>query len=114
MKTIFNFSHPLSQKTAEQITQAVGENRVAVIRVQLDLSQPLKPQVFDICHSAVNEHGKPDYILPPMHAYAAVLTDRYFSQPEDDYPPCVTYTPVIRLVMENGTTPPVFVLAEII
>lgn len=113
MKTILNFSHPLSTKCAEQITAAIGPNRVVNIRFQLDLNRPFKPQVFELCENAITEHGKPDYILPPSLAAGAILVDRYFSRPEDDYPPCVTYTPVIRLVMENGSTPPVFVLAEI-
>lgn len=113
MKTIFNFSHSLGTKATEQITQAIGVNQVFNIRVQLDLSQALPSQVFELCRAAKAEHGQPDYLLPPGLAPAAILIDRYFSKLEDDYPPCVTYVPTIRLVMENGTTPPVFVLAEI-
>jgi hypothetical protein len=113
MKTIFNFSHPLGEKAKEQITKAVGENKVCNIPVHLNLHEKLHPQMLKICHQAVTDHGQPDYIICPGHASAAVIIDRFFSRAEDDYPPITTYRPTIRLVMENSSTPPIFVLAEI-
>ena len=96
MKMIFNFSHPLSAEAIEQITQEIGENYIINIPVQLDLTLPLRSQVFDICSAAADKYGQPDYIVPPGLAPAAILIDRYFSRPNDD---CgIINTPLIRLV----------------
>lgn len=112
MITIFNFSHPLSKKANDQLAEQFVTYQVVNITVQLDLSAPVREQVWQICRKSVQVY-QPDYIILPGLAIAAVYIDRYFSKPEDDYPPVVTYKPLIRLVQEPGTSPPVFVVAEI-
>ena len=113
MKTVFNFGHPLSEKAKGQLDELIGENAVVHQPTAVELSKPVGLQVKELCRALVREHGRPDYIILPGLAIAAVYVDRFFSTPEDDYPPCVTYTKLIRLQMEPGTTPPVFVVGGI-
>lgn len=102
MTTIFNFSHPLSEKTQQQITEAIGENEVHTIKVQLNLEQPIKPQIDNICQDAACQSlSKPDYIILPGLATAAIYIDRFFSSPQDDYPPDTHFVPIIWLKQEK-------------
>lgn len=111
-KLIFNFSHPLTGHALEGIREEVGESVVSLVRVQLDLNAPVGEQVFKLCRRALELYGKPDYVIPPGHALAAVYVDRFFSGVEG-FPPVMSYTPIIRLVMIANSTPPAFAFGGI-
>jgi hypothetical protein len=106
-KLVLNFGHPLSDKAKEEIQKTIGPHVVAQVKMHLDLNAPVSEQVVNLCRFAVQAYGQPDYIILPGLALAAVYVDRFFSRAEDDFPPCITYTPIIRLVM-IGQAPPVF------
>lgn len=102
MITIFNFSHPLSEKAQQQITNSIGKhNIIYTVHVQLDLEKPLKPQVFNMCETVYTEFGNPNYLILPGHAVAAGFITQWFSQAKDDYPPVAAFTPVIWLKQES-------------
>lgn len=101
MTVIFNFSHPLSEKAQQQITEAIGENEVHTIRIQLDLQKAIKPQVFALCEMIYTEFGNPNYLILPGHAVAAGFITQWFSQAKDDYPPVTAFIPVIWLKQES-------------
>lgn len=115
MKTIWNFSHPLNSITIQQITAELeDEIEVFDIKVQVDQEKKLKPQVYEICQVASAEgRPRPDYIILPGLAAAAVYADRYFAISEDDYPPTTTYVHLIHLKQEKDSMLPRFVLGSI-
>jgi hypothetical protein len=106
-KLIFNFSRNLGGHALEGIGKAIGSNIIAAVRLQLDLNAPVSEQAVKLCQAAVERYGWPDYIIPPDHAVAAIFIDRFFSRAEDDFPPVITYRPVIRL-LQTGPNSYVF------
>jgi hypothetical protein len=42
---VVNFAHPLSEVAQQQLRDQLGEIRIETVRVQLDMSAPLAPQV---------------------------------------------------------------------
>ncbi len=138
MKTIFNFSHPLNERTIQQITDAIGENTIHTIRVQsnhiqeaaetlqgfgkttidtiqvrLDPEQPIRPQIIEICKMAYAEFGEPDYLVLPGKAEAAGFVTQYFSEPQDDYPPVTFFKPVIWVKQDRAKLVSEFILGGI-
>lgn len=110
-KLILNFGHPLSDQAKEELKEVVGLHTTAWIKVQIDLNQSVGEQVFKLCREAVEKFGRPDYVIPPGHALAAIYVDRFFSGVEG-FPPAMFYTPIIRLVM-IGAVPPTFAFGGI-
>lgn len=115
MKTIFNFSHPLNERTIQQITDAIGENTIHTIRVQvrLDPEQPIRPQIIEICKMAYAEFGEPDYLVLPGKAEAAGFVTQYFSEPQDDYPPVTFFKSVIWVKQDRAKLVSEFILGGI-
>lgn len=101
-KLIFNFSsHFLSDQVKEEIKRTVGPFAIANIKVQLNLNTPVGEYVFRLCRTAVETHGKPDYIIPPANGMAGLYVGRFFTTIEG-FPPQVTHTPIIRLAPLAG------------
>jgi hypothetical protein len=74
MKTIVNFSHPISQSSLEILTEALGDDvNVVDIPVRLEPSQPFPPQIDKIMILIARTTNTIDYIVLPGLSAAAVL-----------------------------------------
>ena len=112
MKTIFNFGYLLDARVTEQITQALGPHTIANVQLQLVPNRPDSESVVEACRRAVGIFGWPDYVIPPRLPIPAIFADRFFSQASDDFPPVISYVPIIRLVQIKAA-PPVYIYGGI-
>lgn len=115
MKTvcIWNFSYSLSDLAIQQIIDELGAIDLHQIEMKIDQEKPIRQQIYEICQVAQAEgRPRPDYIILPEFAPAAVHVDRYFAISEDDYPPTTTYIRLIHL-KKDSSAPPFFVLGSI-
>ncbi len=90
MKTVLNYSHPLSPKAKGQLQAIIGDFKEYVVPFQLDLTRhSLINQVADIVigQAPLDDNGDPvypqgaDYIVPPaLSVAAAVLAYEHLSQ----------------------------------
>jgi hypothetical protein len=95
-KLILNFGHPITGHALEGIRDEIGSNLISLVRLELAPNAPVGEQVFKACRRAVELYGKPDYLILPTNPVAAAYVSRFFTTIEG-FPPCVTYTPIIRL-----------------
>src|SRR5690242_5433416 len=76
---ILNFTHPLTEEHITQITALAGTgiDEIRTIRVQIDQSEPLSPQIVAIVDeaglSSQDWQTRPLLINPPGYAPAAFL-----------------------------------------
>jgi hypothetical protein len=116
MITVLNFSHPLNPEAAAEIKTryGAGEAALCTIPVQVDLTQPLMPQIERIFQEALRAvrdvygaegAGSPlnvdCLILPGLSAVAVPLANRF---------------PTANLIVmaSNGSTPPKFMPVELL
>jgi len=97
MKIILNLSHGLGDEAQAQIEARIGPFQEIRIPCQLDLSQPLEPQIEALLEDA----PAADYIIPPSLAPAAYLVGQRLAKG----------TPLIWLRSQG--TPPRWVLGGI-
>lgn len=70
MKTILNYSHPLSPETLAQVAAALGDGvQQNMVVCQLDMDAPIRPQL-DALVSA-GRRGHFDLLVPPALSFAA-------------------------------------------
>lgn len=86
MIVVVNFSHPLNDQAKEIITERFGAGDAVIheISVQLDMEQPLQPQLRALADQALalpqvhGNHWNVDCIIPPGHPVAAAYIARRF------------------------------------
>jgi len=101
MKTVLNFSHPLSHAAVERLKEMVGSDlEIHEIAMHFDLSKPLEPQIQAAIHKAGVAKVSPDYIVPPGLSPAAIVVSRIYPAAK-----------IVRLSAHG--TPPQWLPAEI-
>lgn len=111
---IINYSHPLTTEQLQQLEKITGKKveRVIEIDAQIDLQQPIAPQVTAMADQAgltsKEWQTMPILINPPSLNFSAValLADLHGRM---GY-----FPPVLRLRPVSGSLPPRFEVAEII
>jgi hypothetical protein len=111
---LLNFAHPLTPEHAAQIEALLGRapSRVVAAPVQLDVQQPLGPQVAALVAalplSAEEWAGAPILVNPPGLSAAAVLVAAELHGRLGYFAPCLRLRPVA------GAVPPRFEVAEVV
>lgn len=111
---IVNFSHPLTDEHIRQITEMTGHNvdDVIDVRCQVDLQQPLVPQVVEIVNSAGLSPQQwqtlPIIVNPPglSHITAVMLAELHGR--------CGHFPAILRIRPVPDAVPPRYEVAEII
>ena len=111
LNKIYNFPHPLTQQQLDDIADKyhlnTGDIEAVTIKVQLDLNEPLKPQISDIIDQVNFALGEEVYvILPGMAPAAVVIVDLLESRSAE--------VNVIRFGQENTATGATYPFKEII
>lgn len=86
MIVVINFSHPLNTEAERIIREQYGAGDAVLYRieVQLDMDQPVEPQLYRIATDTLSlpeVHGNAanvDCIIPPGHSLAASYLARWF------------------------------------
>lgn len=110
---LLNFSHPLSEKAAEQLRALAGEFEEIVIPVQLDFEQPVERQLIKLVaagNTAITGEDAVLYIPPALSFAAAYVTKRIGWRPMPEG------TIHLRMVVLRAAPGPVreYVVAEIV
>lgn len=111
---LLNFSHPITEEQLQRIEELTGKKvtRVVAIDAQVDLYQPLSPQVAALADRAglTPEEWQtlPILIVPPsLSSSTAVLLAELHGR-------CGYFPPVVRLRPVQGEIPPRYEVAEIL
>lgn len=111
---IVNFSHPLTDEQVRQIAEMTGHDVDGVIdvRCQVDLQQPLVPQVVEIVNSTGLSPQQwqtlPIIVNPPgLSHITAVLVAELHGR-------CGYFPAILRIRPVPDTVPPRYEVAEII
>ena len=111
---LLNFSHPITDTQKKQIETLTGETiaRVIVIPSQIDVQQPLGPQIAAMADAAglTAEEWQTEAILinPPALNFSAVALLAHLHGRMGYFPPIVRLRPV------EGSLPRRFEAAEIV
>jgi len=116
---VLNFAHPLTEEHLAQIERLTDQQveRVIVIDSQIDLQQPLAPQVTAMADAAglTPEEWQtlPILVNPPSLNFSAVALIAELHGRMGYFPPCIRMRPVVG---PNGQRimPPRFEVAEIL
>lgn len=108
MKTLVNFSHPLTTSAKVRLAEMVGDEiNEIVIPVQLDLEAPMTPQLQKLVKLVPSSF---DLYIPPSLPVAAACVTVALSVGYGDT--CSPYYPPIVVMKRNGLSG--FMPAEII
>lgn len=111
---VLNFSHPITEEHKEQLQKIanVGVKRVIEIHTQLDLNQPLWPQIENLVNQIdlTPEEWQKEYLvfIPPGLSVAAVMVVMALYSKSQRFLPMVVMRP------QKGVTPPRFEVGEIV
>jgi hypothetical protein len=108
MKTLVNFSHPLTTSAKVRLAEMVGDEiNEIVIPVQLDFDEPMIPQLQGLVNLAPSSF---DLYIPPSLSVAAAYVTVQLSVGYGDL--CAPYHPPIVVMKRSGLAG--FMPAEII
>ena len=116
---ILNFAHPLTEEHLAQIERLAGQQveRVIVIDSQIDLQQPLVPQITAMADRAGLTPGEwqtlPILVNPPALNFSAVALIAELHGRMGYFPPCIRMRPVVGPDGQR-VVPPRFEVAEIL
>lgn len=111
---LLNFSHPLTPAHQAQIEALTGQRveRVIEISSQVDVQQPLAPQVTALADAAglspVEWQTTPLLVNPPALNFSAALLLAELHGRCGYFPPCVRLRPIA------GRVPPQYEVAEVL
>jgi hypothetical protein len=108
---IVNFGHPITSKQQDQIIQLAGGpiDRIVNVPCQIDMAQPLVPQITAILESAglTDQEWQQAIINLPALSTSTYLFLHWYVTRFGRWPQ------VLRIV-HSGTMPPEFVVSEIL
>jgi len=116
---ILNFAHPLTEEHLAQIERLAGQQveRVIVIDSQIDLQQPLVPQITAMADAAGLSPEEwqtlPILVNPPSLNFSAVALLAELHGRMGYFPPCIRMRPVVGPDGQR-VVPPRFEVAEIL
>ncbi|MGB9791021.1 MAG: CRISPR-associated protein Csx15 [Thermacetogeniaceae bacterium] len=111
---VINYSHPLTAEQLQQLEELLGNKveRVIEIDAQIDLQQPIAPQIAALADRAGLTSKEwqtlPILIVPPSLNFSAVTLLAELHGRMGYFPP------VLRLRPVEGSLPPRFEVAEVI
>ena len=94
MRIVLNYSHPLTEKARAMLREMIeGEVEERLVPCQLNMEQPLRPQL----DALVEQAGQFDLLIPPALSYAAAyVTARLSTSQSDAWPPVPPRMVILR------------------